>query len=208
MINYDYLSCTDYDGTTKQINFVSENFPATISETFDILVVCTDSENDKLLHVKKLSSDTYLKKTDAEEDYLKKTDISLYQNTVCLAGVTQYNEADFDIEFDIEVYFQYMSKNQPREIAPESETLYNLMDAILASLELNSVSFNLTGLIKVHYSSEDITTIGIPTFIQVNNANAWTLAFRDLAGRGKILHLTSENTQLGTNTTISTIKII
>jgi hypothetical protein len=52
MINYNYLSCTDYDGKTKEINFCSENLPESASEEFEVLVVHTDKENKNLLHVK------------------------------------------------------------------------------------------------------------------------------------------------------------
>ena len=53
MINYNYLSCTDYDGTTKELNVLSkaDTLPSTASEDYSLLVVRKDTANENLLHI-------------------------------------------------------------------------------------------------------------------------------------------------------------
>lgn len=58
MINYNYLSCTDYDGKTKEINFCSENLPESASADCTYLALHTDDDNPNILHVKKVDATT------------------------------------------------------------------------------------------------------------------------------------------------------
>lgn len=56
MINYEYLSCTDSDGNVKEINFCPDTLPDTADkETYTLLSVHADTQDDKLLHVKQIS---------------------------------------------------------------------------------------------------------------------------------------------------------
>ena len=57
MINYNYLSCTDYDGKTKEINFCSENLPESASADCTYLALHTDNNDPNILHIKKVSAD-------------------------------------------------------------------------------------------------------------------------------------------------------
>lgn len=52
MINYNYLSCTDSEGNTKEINFCpTEQLPDDPMQTTMLLRVHKDPENNALLHV-------------------------------------------------------------------------------------------------------------------------------------------------------------
>lgn len=57
MINYNYLSCTDYNGDTKEINFCSKKIPESANADCTYLTLHTDA-NPKVLHVKEVDLET------------------------------------------------------------------------------------------------------------------------------------------------------
>lgn len=52
MINYNYLSCTDYNGNTKEINFCSDTLPESANAGWTYLALHTDKNNSNLLHIR------------------------------------------------------------------------------------------------------------------------------------------------------------
>lgn len=54
MINYDYLSCTDYNGTTKMLDMFPSTPPAIKDTT--VAVVSTDNSDSTLVHMHKASA--------------------------------------------------------------------------------------------------------------------------------------------------------
>ena len=56
MINYEYLTCTDSDGNSKEINFVPGALPSTAKTEYTLLALYEDTKNSKLLHVKQINA--------------------------------------------------------------------------------------------------------------------------------------------------------
>lgn len=54
MINYDYLSCTDYNGTTKMLDMFPSELPS-VTDT-KLALASTDASDSKLVHVHKASA--------------------------------------------------------------------------------------------------------------------------------------------------------
>ena len=54
MINYDYLSCTDYNGTTKMLDMFPSELPSVKDTT--VALVSTDSSDPTLVHMHKASA--------------------------------------------------------------------------------------------------------------------------------------------------------
>lgn len=97
MINYNYLSCTDYDGKTKEINFCSENLPESASEGSKLLAVHHDKENTNLLHVREFDM------TEQAAHYYNVGKITI-KPSVNISSSTALTAAD------IFIYFTFTSK--------------------------------------------------------------------------------------------------
>jgi hypothetical protein len=181
MINYNYLSCTDYDGKTKEINFCSENLPKSASADCTYLALHTDTNNPDVLHVKKVEAaelfekvvkptlDEYqqemadaLAKTKAEVETAAKEDSKLYSAVLEIYG--EYVQADTvnglasnKIFCDLTAQFFYRKKFTNESVDKTSLNYSGLLDFIRNYLGVpGAVDIPVTG----YFSAENNTKSG------------------------------------------------
>ena len=198
MINYNYLSCTDYDGKTKEINFCSDTLPETASEDFKLLVAHADTENPNLLHVRE--SNDYLDKTQIGELYVSKEALrkSHYtkdeiNQTFLKKGLTEFYENTIYMRimhntgtYIFDGYFKMITKETLQTVLPtpspgeDYEPTGNEIsfDDFLKNYNVTCESYNGTARV----SKDDGKIIGRLTAFRYSPSNgALTIKFQDLS---------------------------